>query len=463
MSRLSVLDAVFFSLERPETPMHVGCLQVFRKPRAYDRDFIADLLDGFRSATRVRKPFAHVLTPPNPGALPPMWKQDRRFDIDYHVRHIALPKPGSMEQLHTLVGHLHSHLLDRYRPLWELYVIEGLKGNRFALFFKAHHGCVDGVGGMRLMQSALSDSAEQGGFRAPWEDEDDSGKKPSVMHSARKALVSALRQQSASIPEVIRAYRRAVREFADPAMRRALLPYAAPKSILNTSLSGNRMFASQKLPLKRVKAVAKMSDATVNDVLLTVCAGALREWLQEMDELPREPLIAGVPMSIRMEGEDAGNRITVLLCDLGTRVRNHVSRMHLIKSSINRSKLQQEDMSAVARVNYLLVMVAPFTLMQMLGIAGKVRPPYNLVISNVPGPTETRYLNGAKLEELYPVSLLPDTQALNITLFSYDGSVQLGIVSCRQALSGIERFAELLEQSWQELEAEAKEHYGRRK
>lgn len=463
MSRLSLLDSIFFLLERRETPMHVGSLQVFRMPDDAGPDYIAELLRRLRGETRVHEPFAHVLKPPYPRFSLPRWERDRHFDLSWHVRHMALPPPGDLQQLAILIGHLHSGLLDRHRPLWSCHLVEGIEGRRFALYLKAHHACIDGVGGMKALQSMLSRTPERGAIRAPWAPEPDATPReraPRGTASLMDTLAEMLATQVRTIPQLAAALAQLAGEISDPRKRRSLLPYGAPRSILNRPLSADRKFAVQSISLDGVREVCRLSGATVNDVVLAVCSGALRAYLNEKKKLPRAPLIAFVPMALKTGGTGGGhNQICNLQCDLGTGIRHPVARLQRIRWSVHMSKRQLEGMSPAAMQNYSILMGVPFLLSEMLHIAPRMRPPFNVVISNVPGPRDTLFLDGSELEALYPVSVLPDSQALNMTFFSYRDSVRFGLLACWKVLPDLERLAELIADAWRELEAAAHEHY----
>lgn len=463
MSRLSLLDSIFFLLERRETPMHVGSVQLFRMPPDAGPEYTRHLLERLQSETRVREPFAHVLHPPYPRFNLPRWEPDRHFDLSWHVRHLALPPPGDLQQLAILVGHLHSGLLDRHRPLWSCHLIDGIEGGRFALYLKAHHACIDGVGGMKALQSMLSATPDRGAIRAPWIPDADAAPGPKTRareHSLLDTLGEVLAAQARTIPQLAMALAQLAAEVSDPRKRRSLLPYGAPRSVLNRPLSADRKFAMQSIPLEGVRRVGELAGATVNDVVLAVCAGALRAYLQEKKKLPRAPLIAFVPMALKAGSAGGGhNQICNLQCDLGTGVRHPVARLQRIRASIQMSKKQLEGMSPAAMQNYSILMGAPFLLSELLHIAPRLRPPFNVVISNVPGPRDTLYLDGSELEALYPVSVLPDSQALNMTFFSYRDQVRFGLLACWKVLPDLERLAELLGDSWRELEAATLEHY----
>lgn len=461
--RLPITDGAWLAIEGRATPMHVAGLQLFRYPDDAPPTFLADLHEHFRSPRNVVPPFSSRLDRPYGIAGQFSWVQDDDVDLDYHVRHSALPAPGRVRELFVLISRLHSTLLDRTRPLWETHLIEGLTDNRFAVYTKFHHSMFDGVGAMRAAQRMFSTDPDARDLPAPWAvhpdefatttDRDD-GEAASAFAQVGR-LVSAQLSQAGSVVGVTRAF---ASQFAGKirGVEGEVVPYEAPKSILNGRISGSRRFAADGFAFERIRDVGKAYGATVNDVVLAMCASALRNYLADLNRLPDKPLIAMIPVSIRPDDAGArGNALSMLLANLATDVADPVDRLAAIKASMDRGKERLQSMSREELVNYALALTAPTVFGNLIGTAGRGRPTHNVVISNVPGPREPMYFNGARMEGLYPVSLLPQGQALNITLTSYVGDMEFGITACRKTLPHVQRLLDYLTNALEELEAAA--------
>ena len=457
MKRLSPMDQSWLLLETACTPMHVASLMLFQIPDQAGPDYVAELYERLRGVTKLVKPFNQKMHW-KAGAI--YWETDPAVDLDYHVRHSALPRPGRVRELFVLVSRLHAQLMDRTRPLWECHLIEGLEGNRIALYTKMHHSMIDGVAGMRLMMSSFPSSPTED-RPPPWAE----GARPMKTRTADEAgatladifagAMSQMKAQFATVPGVLRAGRELVHTAGRPwALREQAVPYQAPKCILNTRISAQRRFAAQSYGLTRIKLAGKRFDATLNDVVLAMCAGALRKYLISQNALPEKPLIANVPVSIRpADDTEGGNAVSFIMTTLATNIAEPLSRLMRIRESAAEGKARLQRMTAAEITNYTMLLMMPFTLGQLIGTAGRVRPMFNLVISNVPGSKTPIYFNGAKMSGMYPLSLLSNGQALNITVTSYVDSLDFGITACHRSLPGIQRLLDYLEDSLAEIEA----------
>jgi len=459
--RLPITDGAWLAIEGRETPMHVAGLQLFRYPDGASPTFLADLYEHFRSPSQVVPPFSYRLDRPYGIAAQFSWVEDPDVDLDYHVRHSALPAPGRVRELFVLISRLHSTLLDRTRPLWETHLIEGLTDNRFAVYTKFHHSMFDGVGAMRAAQRMFSTDPDTRDLPAPWavhpddfadtKDDGDGDGASTLAHVGR--LVSAQLSQAGSVVGVTKAFASQIAGRIR-GVEGEVVPYDAPKSILNGRISGSRRFAADGFAFERIREVGKGYGATVNDVVLGMCASGLRNYLGDLNKLPGKPLIAMIPVSIRTEDAGSrGNALSMLLCNLATDVADPVDRLAAIKASMDRGKARLQSMSREELVNYALALTAPTVFSNLVGTAGRGRPTHNVVISNVPGPREPMYFNGARMEGLYPVSLLPQGQALNITLTSYVDHMEFGITACRKTLPHVQRLLDYLANAIEELEA----------
>ncbi len=444
---LAMNDSAWLFAESHRTPMQVGMLATFRVPPDQPT-FVADLVARWREVKEFAPPFNYLFKK----APVPSWAElpHEAIDLDYHLRHSALPSPGSQRELGVLVSRLHSAKMDRRYPLWECHVIEGLEEDRWSLYMKAHHSQIDGVGGIRLLRRILSADPETREMLPPWavgtRGPDQSGLPPRakaevepVRTTMTERVTGGLRSTGSVVASLGRTYAETVtgRGENDQAA-----PFRAPKSIFNERIHTPRRFATQHYPIDRLRTLAKAADGSLNDVFLAICGGALRRYLIEHTALPSATLTANVPVSVR-PGDDAavGNAITFLYASLATDVDDPRARFAAIKASTRLGKERLPEVGSAAMDAYTAALMAPFLGQAILGFGGHGRPASNLVISNVPGPAERRYLDGSLMEEIYPVSLLFNGQALNITGVSYDGEFNIGYTGCRDSIPSLQKIA----------------------
>ncbi|MFT4045772.1 MAG: wax ester/triacylglycerol synthase family O-acyltransferase [Solimonas sp.] len=351
-----------------------------------------------------------------------------------------------------LVSRLHSNAMDFSRPLWECHLIEGLENRRFALYMKMHHSLVDGIGGMRM----LSADPQARDLPPPWSVGAGSGgreKRDAPASAPLRGLLDGLRAQLKTVPGVTRAFGELMREAVRHEEKDWALLFSGPRSALNGKVSGQRRFATQHYSLDRVRSVAKAADVTVNDVFLEVCAGSIRRYLAEIGALPQQPLTAGVPVSVRPAGDDhAGNAISFIIANLNTHIADPLERIRAIHESAQHAKQHLQKLPKAGIDNYTALFMAPFMAQLLSGLGGHLRPMFNLTVSNVPGPDRPLYFNGAKMEQMYPVSLLAHGQALNITAFSYAGQFNVGFTGCRDTLPSMQRLSVYAGEALDELE-----------
>ena len=444
MRALGPIDQAFLWLERRQQPMHVGGLMLFKIPEGADESFVREVAEQFKATTPPVRPFNQRLD----GMF---WNEDDEFDLEHHFRHIALPEPGRIRELLTYVSQEHSALLDRAKPLWECHLIEGIEGDRFALYFKMHHAVIDGIAGMRIAQKSLSPDPDAKAATPLWAIKRDRRPKEEVKALANFAeTVNRLRHQATSVPKVAKELYQAIKASyeKDPDY---VSVFQAPRSILNQRVSSSRRFAAQSYSLPRIKAIGKKLGVTINDVVMAMCAGALRTYLLDLNALPKKPLIAMVPMSLRRDDSDAGNQITMILANLGTHLADPLARVDVIHRSVQNAKDRFCRMTQSEIMAYSALVYSIAGLNLLTGIAPKLQA-FNVVISNVPGPKEPMYWNGALLDGFYPVSIVLDGMALNITLTSYVDRLEFGLIACRKALPSMQRLLAYLEDSLNELE-----------
>lgn len=453
MKKLNPLDAAWLYVDSNDTPMHVGSLTIFSLPPKAPADFVSNLVAHMRSVRSFASPFDLKLKSARLKSLLPSWKQDHKIDLEHHLRHSALPQPGGERELGVLISRLHSHPMDFNRPLWEMHLIEGLENNRFALYMKMHHSLVDGVGGMRMLQRMLSANPRARAMPPPWAVGAGGSSRPRSSAAPLQKLMDNAKAQLETLPGVGRELARVFGARVRGGAADEALPFGGPKSVLNGRVSGQRRFATQHYELTRIKALAKAAEVTVNDVFLALCAAALRRYLEEIQALPEAPLTAGVPVSVRPAGdEDVGNAISFIIVNLNTHLSDPLERLRAIHRSTQTAKEHLQQLPKAGINHYTMIFMAPFILQLLSGLGGKGRPMFNVTISNVPGPDTPLYFNGARMEQMYPVSLLSHGQALNITTVSYAGQFNLGFTGCRDTLPHMQRLAIYTGEALTELE-----------
>lgn len=460
---LNLLDASWLLVESRDTPMHVGALMPFSLPPNAGADFVRRIMAVLRASEQVAAPWNRRLKSPKLKGLLPVWEEVDEIDLEHHVHHSALPEPGGERELGQLIARLHSQPLDLSRPPWEVELIEGLEGGRFALYTKVHHALMDGIGGVKLLVRAMSTDAKASmKIRPFWTIQPQpkpkrqrrSAMEDPVATAAQIAadLMEKARFQAGTVPDIARAFGAmvgAVRNKQDVLK----IPFNTPTSILNGRIHGPRRFATQRFALDRLKTLAKASDATLNDIVLALCGGALRRFLDELGELPEKSLTAGIPVSVRPKDDaDSGNAITFIISTLGTDIADPLERLEAIRASTRRAKEHVQSMPREAMLQYTLLLMAPYMGTLLTGIGGRTRPMFNITISNVPGPEQALYFRGARMEASYPVSLVTHGQALNITCQSYDGQLNFGFTGCRDSLPHMQRVATYTGEALSELE-----------
>lgn len=446
MKKLNTMDASWLMVESRETPMHVANLAIFSLPKDAPPDFMQQLVARAKASREFVSPWNLKLRGGALSKLLPAWVEDQDIDIDYHFRHSALPKPGGERELGILVSRLHSHQLDLTRPPWECHIIEGLENNRVALYVKMHHSLIDGVSGARMLQRLFTQDPDKRNMPAPWSvpEPKKAPRDPGSMAAASPmdAAAEELRKQAdgstSSLFKALRTLAKAARNPDDP----LTAPFAAPKSILNKRVKSPRRFATQQYDLARIKKLAKTADCSLNDIVLYLCSTSLRRFLKEANQLPAQSLTAGIPVNIRPKDDlGTGNAISFIMANLGTDIADPLKRLDVIKASTARAKEHLQSLPKSALTQYTMMVMAPYMLQLITGLGGVARPVFNVTISNVPGPEQTLYYNGAKLEAMYPVSLIAHGGAINITCLSYAGTLNFGYTGCRDTLPHMQRIA----------------------
>ncbi|HVM19441.1 MAG TPA: wax ester/triacylglycerol synthase family O-acyltransferase [Egibacteraceae bacterium] len=456
MSVMPLTDAVFLIAEAREHPMHVGGLHLYRPPEDAGPTHVADLYRTALEHGDIRRRLRRRPVRPLGGVGVWRWQDDADLDLEYHVRHSALPHPGRIRELLALVSRLHGTLLDRTRPLWEAHLIEGLADGRFATYTKIHHAMMDGVAAMRLLEQSLSTDPDERDMPPPLAERPrpSSGRTRSsrgLLDVAGGIVSQAVEGAKGAVGAGEEALRSLGRSFVDEA---ATFPFRAPPSMFNVPITGARRFAAESWPLERLRHVGKGLGGTLNDVVLAMSAGALRRYMDDLNALPEDPLVAMVPVSLRGEDDDddGGNRVGLILCNLGTHLADPLERFGLIHESAQQGKLQLEGLNQAGVLLLSAMSFAPLSLGPLFRFEALRRPPFNIVISNVPGPRQPLYWNGAELDGVYPASIPIDGQALNITCTSWADRIGFGLTGCRRSVPSLQRLLEHLETSLVELE-----------
>ncbi|WP_299078340.1 wax ester/triacylglycerol synthase family O-acyltransferase [uncultured Paraglaciecola sp.] len=446
-NKLSALDLAFLSLEKQSTPVNVASLAIFEIPKGYKGNFPKDLIDQLEiqpAGPPFNQKLSHVST-----SRMPSWVTDEEFDIHYHVRHSALPKPGKMQDLLELVSRLHSRLLDRERPLWEFHLIEGLEDNQFALYMKMHHAAIDGMGGIELMEACLRQAATDE-VRAPWAGLNTKPKSKasnSLSLSAKAVkLADQVKNRAGLVQDLSKMFWDQGLKATGISNNTSPVPFSAPKSIFNVPITGARRFAVKSLSLSELKAVGKQANATVNDIVLALCSGALRKYMQDKGAMPKKSLIASVPVSVRQMNR-TGNQITYVTADLATDEADTMTRLSKIGASTQDAKQELGTVSADAATSFAVIAQGLVAVMNQLNMTNLLPPAANVTISNVPGPRKPLYFGKAKLLASYPLSVLIDGQSLNITVVSYCDSIGFGLMACRDAIPDVEKISEYIDEA----------------
>ena len=494
MHHLSALDALFLQLETPEVPMHVGSVSLLQKPKGHRGSFYPQVRTHIESRLHLAPLFSRRLAFMPFDLANPIWVGGADVDLDFHIRQLKLPKPGSHAQLEAAVARLHEGMMDRDRPLWEFVVIEGLADGNVAFYSRIHHAALDGQGGVALAQAILDTSptpreVEGAGEKA----------KPRLPPTTARMLSAAFRNTVAQYSKIVKAVPDALKLagaagaglMSSSEAKRAGAPSEqgtglghltdfkpgdslqkvaksllkkipggialGPRTGLNMAISGERAFVGVELPLEETKAVARHFDAKLNDIVLAVCAGALRRYCAADKSALAKAMIGGVPASLRVPGDTSqSNQVTMMLISMATNIADVKKRLAAIVAASTRAKMMTGSMKSLIPMDlpslgipWLMSVITP--LYRTAVASNKIPVVANLVVSNVPGPQMPLYLAGAELKTYYPVSIGTHGLALNITIQSYAGKLYYGLIACRQTIPDLDRFGRDLKAAHEEL------------
>jgi diacylglycerol O-acyltransferase len=452
--RLTAVDAGFLAQEGPNSHMHIGAVMLFEGPPPAFEDFA----DHVRGRLHLVPRYRHKLAVPPVETGRPLWVDDPNFNLEYHLRHTGLPAPGSEQQLRALAARIHSQQLDRTKPLWELWLVQGLEDGRFALISKTHHALVDGVAGVDLatvlfdlepVPPALPHEGE------PWVPQPEPSAAALAARGVRglmklpfeiagRAVGAATRPTSS-----LHAAREAVEGVAEVAWA-GLNP--APETPLNVPIGPHRRFATVRCELSDFKLVKNAFGGTVNDVVLATVAGGLRSWLQSRGvRTDGLELRALVPVSIRAAAEHGamGNRLAVMRGPLPVYIEDPVARLQTVRQAMD--GLKESKQAVGAEVLTSVQNLAPPTVLAQASRMNFSTRLFNLLVTNVPGPQFPLYILGRELQELFPVAFLPGNHALAVAIMSYNGGIDFGLLGDYDAMPDLDEFAQLLDDARQEL------------
>jgi len=473
MKQLSGLDASFLYMETPEMPMHVGALHLFELPATYKGSFVADIRRHIGSRLPLAPALCRKLAWMPFNLANPVWV-DAAPDLMQHIVGIKLPKNSGLDELDAQVGELHPVLLDRERPLWKFHVFEGLapgpnKEKRFALYTQLHHAAVDGQAAIALAQAILDVQPQ------PRDIEHAERPAKKMQLGLAEMLSGVLAHQLQQYGNIVKALPSTVGALSQAAMQGAggLANSAvakvrgqggddasiglAPRTRLNTTVSATRAFAAVSVPLAQVKALRRAHDATLNDVVLMVCGGALRRHFLQHGPLPRKSMVAAVPVSTRAAGDTtSNNQASMTVVNLGTHVADPMERLLYVKAASAAMKSTLGSVKSLMPTDFpsLGVPWLMSTVTSLYGrakVADRIPPIANVVISNVPGPAFPLYMAGARMLTNYPTSIVVHGVALNITVQSYNESLDFGLIACARAMPEVADLAVHLRESLDEL------------
>jgi diacylglycerol O-acyltransferase / wax synthase len=485
MIHLSGVDASFLHLETPEMPMHVGSMHLLDLPAGYKGDFYEDVVKHVGSRLHLASVFERKLAQMPFEMSNPVWVDDDDIDLEYHIRRVVLSKPGTMEQLEAYTGRLHSSLLDRSRPLWEMYVFEGLENGQVAMYTKVHHAAVDGQAGVALAKALFDVTAEPRAVKPPRVRQRSNQYQLGVAELMAAAMQNTFQQYVKLITTLPNAMN-AMASVAMPAIANmAKLPSMVPnmtqlpnmmqpggsmklptmadattgmglpagfgfgpRTPLNVSITNQRAFAGRSVSLADAKAAAKKAGVSLNDIVMAACAGALRRYMADNNVTLDRAMTAAIPVSLREAGNtDPNNQVTMMLASLATDIKDPLERLNAIHASTTASKELTGSFKAAIPTDFPSfgapwIMTSIATLFGRSKVTDQMPPMANVAISNVPGVPVALYIAGAKMATYFPVSIPSHGCALNITVQSYNGMLDYGLTACRRALPDVADIAD---------------------
>ena len=496
--KLSSMDASFLYLETPETPMHVGSMAIFKPKEGYEGNFFEDFKKMIEGRLHLAPILKSRLEKAPVDIDHPSWVEDEQFDINRHIFRASLPAPGNRHILEQTVGWIHAKLLNRARPLWEFYVFECMENNEIGLYSKIHHACIDGGAGAALTNMVYDisptprevppptarivqtneprdiaanfvdsyttlwrkplDASSAKSFDLPRSGKSDIG---SILFDNAMFQLETGMKFLGNVPEMVKSVTDMVTKISDPKTRQDITGLISPPSVLNKAVSSERSFAAVSISLPDAKVLAKQAGGKLNDVVMAVCSGVLRRFLLEEGALPAKSLTAGVPISLREEGNtDANNQVFGMVCSLATNIEDPKERIEAIIANSAKSKEMSHPLRALMPSMSNISMLGAPILVQVLallysrsGLSDVLPPAANVTISNVPGPRQTLYAVGAELLHIFPVSIATHSLALNITVQSYRDQLDFGFIAGANVIPDVKHLADMLPDEFAKLRA----------
>ena len=466
MKPLSGIDGAFLYLETPQTPMHVASLHLFDLPRGHRGDFHARIKRQIARRLHLAPVFERKLAPMPLQFASPVWIHDDEVDLDYHVQRVTLPPPGTLAQFEDCAGRLHSELMDRSRPLWRVYVIDGLQNGQVGYYMKAHHAALDGQAGVLLARALFDLTPRPRAMGHPQRGGDDHAENPGMAALAAAALRHDAGQYVKLVrhlPELVRTLAGMFGTTSEAGKQRLGQNFAfGPRTPLNVPITAERGFAGLSLPFDVLKRLAAMHEAKLNDIVLALCSGALRRYLAHHGGIPKKPLTAAMPISLREAGNaEYTTQATMPLVNLQTHIADPLRRLHAIRDASGAVKAMVKRAKGVVPTDFPSI-GAPWVLHGLAALyersqATDLIPPLaNVVVSNIPGPQVPLYAAGARMSTYWPMSIVEHGMGLNITVMSYAGAMGFGFTTARCAVADAHQLSHALSAAFDELVAKSR-------
>ena len=466
MKTLSGIDGAFLFLETPQTPMHVASVHLFDLPPGYRRDFHAAIKRQLAGRLHLAPIFQRKLAPMPLQFASPVWIHDDDVDLDYHVQRVTLPPPGTLTQFEECAGRLHSELMDRSRPLWRAYVIDGLQNGQVGYYIKAHHAALDGQAGVLLARALFDLTPRPRAVRLPQRSGADQAEKPGMAELAAAALRHDAGQYIKLVrhlPEVVRTLAGMFGTTGEARRGQVGQNFAfGPHTPLNVPITAERGFAGLSLPLDELKRLAVVHEAKLNDIVLALCSGALRRYLAHHGGIPRKPLTAAMPISLREAGNtEYTTQATMPLVNLQSHIADPLRRLRAIRDAAGAVKAMVRRAKGVVPTDFPSI-GAPWLLQGLAALyqrsqtIGVIPPLANVVVSNVPGPQVPLYAAGARMSTYWPMSIVEHGVGLNITVMSYAGAMGFGFTTARCAVADAHQLSHALSAAFDELVAKSR-------
>jgi diacylglycerol O-acyltransferase len=452
MSKINPMDLAFFLLENTSRQMHMTAYQMFKVPARQKGSFAAKVLSTYRNS-EVAAPFNQKLK--WLGKNVASW-QKVQPDLNYHVRHVAVPAPGTLQQFYELISFLNTPLLDRALPPWECYIIDGIEGNHCAIMIKVHHALIDGGGALKLFRNSMNDTAKDKSIRAIWmptEDKAPRRKRARTSESQLKKLQNRLGRFPSNVMDTGAGLAKFGAQVLRSKVNDSALPFGAKKTIFdNVAQSSARRYANCEIPIAQIKAIAKKTGTTINDVVTTIIDDALHHYLKDHNESIDVPLVSLMAMSIRTEGQEAsGNQAIVELVPMGQPTATVAERLQQVHDSIQKIKSKSQKRPNAARQFYSIFIMGSSALADFSS-AFEAIPSANLVISNMVGPQEQLYLGGAPMVAFQGLPIVPPGGGLNVTFASINKDICLAVGAAPEAVDDPYQLIQLIQHSFEQLQ-----------